>query len=155
MSAIQRPSSGFSFEQLNPGLTVKTYGRTITESDLVTFLGFSGLRMPLFLDAHWAEHEGPFGARIAPGFMTASISAGMLETVLGHEVLAGLAIEGLDFLAPVRLGDTIHTHVTVLERRLSSKPGRGIVTLELSVVNQRGATTLHYRSSVLLKTGSS
>lgn len=152
MSALHHSSTGYTFEQLTPGLIVETYGRTISEADLVTFLGFSGLRMPIFLDAHWAKNEGPFGERIAPGFMTASISAGMLETVLGHHVLAGLSMDKLEFPSPVRIGDTIRAQVSVLERRHSSKPGRGIVTLAVKVINQHGMATLQYRSAVLLKT---
>lgn len=146
---------GLTFEELVPGTSWETYGRTITEADLVTFLNFSGLRMPLFLNSHWAKTQGTFGERIAPGFMTASISAGMLESVLGHTVLAGLEMKELEFPSPVRIGDTIFTRVAVIDRRNTSKPGRGIVALEVTVINQDDQPALRYRTTVLVKTGSS
>jgi acyl dehydratase len=43
------------------------------------------------------------------------------------------------FLLPVLPGDTIHTVWTVREKRRSaSRPGTGIVILDLKVVNQSG-----------------
>ena len=44
------------------------------------------------------------------------------------------------FRAPVLAGDTVRATVAVTGKRRTSKPGRGIVDLELCVTNQRGET---------------
>jgi len=51
----------------------------------------------------------------------------------------------------VKFGDTVHTEMTVKERRESSKPGRGVVIFEASVKNQRGETVCSYEESVLVR----
>ena len=38
----------------------------------------------------------------------------------------------------MRPGDTISAVVTVLDKRLTKKPDRGVVTMQLDVLNQRG-----------------
>jgi len=53
-------------------------------------------------------------------------------------VIALVAIENAQFLAPVRPGDTIRTEVEVLEKRATSKPERGIVVFRDHVYNQDG-----------------
>ena len=68
------------------GQTIRSYSRTVTESDLVAFIGFTGMRMPIFIDREYAEQQGPYGARICPGFLTASVAGGMLESILGRNV---------------------------------------------------------------------
>jgi acyl dehydratase len=41
-------------------------------------------------------------------------------------------------MKPVRPGDTICAVVTVTDKRTTRKPDRGVVTLRLEVLNQRG-----------------
>jgi acyl dehydratase len=52
-------------------------------------------------------------------------------------VLALLEI-GWKFVKPVRPGDTISAVVTVLEKRPTRAPDRGVVTLQIDVLNQHG-----------------
>jgi acyl dehydratase len=41
----------------------------------------------------------------------------------------------LKFLEPVRSGDRLHERITILEKRLSSKPGRGIVKRLIELID--------------------
>ncbi|MFM1987154.1 MAG: hypothetical protein RJA99_111 [Pseudomonadota bacterium] len=139
------------YADFEPGAVFESHARTVTEADLVSFTGLAGIRLPIFVDDEHARHVGPHGGRIVPGFLTASLSGGMLESILGPDVLAGLAMDGFRFTVPVRPGDTLRARVTVLERRETRDPGRGVVSVQVEVGNQRGQTALTYRTSVLMR----
>lgn len=138
------------FSDFQPRETFETYARTVTEADLQTFLGLSGIKFPVFLDENFARDQTPFGGRIVPGFLTASITAGMMENVLGPDVLAGLGLDAFRFHAPVRPGDTIRSEITVNDTRETSDGERGIVSLDVKVINQKSETVLDYRATVLM-----
>ena len=42
------------------------------------------------------------------------------------------------FKGPIKIGDTIKVRMRVSDKKETSKPDRGIVTLQRSVLNQRG-----------------
>jgi len=138
-----------SFGDFEVGQVFTTYRRTVTETDLVNFVQFAGLKLPLFIDDEYAR-ASMHGGRIAPGFLIASISAGMVESVLGERTLAGLGMDGFRFTAVVRPGDTLGAEVTVKAKKETRDPGRGILTLEVAVTNQRAETVLRYEVTVLM-----
>jgi len=139
------------FADLVPGAVFESFRRTVTETDIVFFTGWAGLHLPVFLDDDYARGEGPFGTRIAPGFLTASLSAGMMENILGPDILAGLGMDELRFTTPVRPGDTLRVRLTVLERRQTKDPGRGVVKVGMQVLNQRDECPLAYRATVMMR----
>lgn len=139
------------FDSFEPGDVHVSYSRTLTETHLVNFTGLAGLQLPLFIDHVHARAQGPFGEPIAPGFLTASISAGMLESVLGSNTLAGLGMDNFRFRRPVRIGDTLHTEVKVLSKRQTREADRGVVTVEVAVLNQKDEPVLEYLTTVLMR----
>jgi acyl dehydratase len=52
--------------------------------------------------------------------------------------LALLGMDRIRWTAPVRLGDTVHTELTVREKKESSKPDRGVLVMDVVVRNQGG-----------------
>ena len=72
--------SNRSLDDLNPGDVFKSYGRTVTETDIVNFTCLAGLKLPIFINEEFAKKHTDFGGRICPGLLTASIAAGMMET---------------------------------------------------------------------------
>jgi acyl dehydratase len=87
-----------------------------------------------------AEEETPFGRRVAHGLLGLSFGVGLRSDVDRWQILAFLECRRR-FLAPLFPGDTIHCVYRVTERRASqSKPDRGVVTLDVGLVNQHGAT---------------
>ena len=138
-------------QNFHPGQVIRSYARTVTESDLVAFIGFTGMRMPIFIDREYAEKQGPYGERICPGFLTASVAAGMLESILGRNVIAGLGMDTLRFVTPVKIGDTLHAIIEIREARLTREPGRGMIRAFINTINQRGETALEFLASVLIK----
>ncbi len=139
------------FEDFDTGDVHVSYARTVTESHLVTFTAMAGLQLPLFIDHGHARANTPFGGPIAPGFLTASLSAGMLESVLGGNVIAGLGMDAFRFQQPVRVGDTLHAEVKVLEKKETRDPSRGVITFGIAVLNQGSEVALDYRATVLVR----
>jgi acyl dehydratase len=58
------------------------------------------------------------------------------------------------FLEPVRAGDRLHERITIIEKRQSSKPGRGIIKDRVEVINDRKDVALSVESTMLLATRS-
>ncbi len=124
------------FEEFVVGDTLHTRGRTIGEGDITLYAGLIGDWTPIHVDEHFAQTT-PFGTRIAHGTLTLSVAVGLMAQMkLFDGTVIGLISMTWSFSKPVKIGDTVYAHVTPLEKRLSSKPGRGIVKLEILVKNQ-------------------
>jgi acyl dehydratase len=140
---------GLAFDDIELEREYPTYARTITEADHSLFLGFARLTLPVFNDETYARTTA-IGSRMAPGFMTCSIVAGMMESVLGRSTLAGLSIDEMRFPNAVRIGDTIRARIRVTGKRALSDGERGLVTLAVRALNQRGEVVLQFQSRVIL-----
>ncbi|WP_143175644.1 FAS1-like dehydratase domain-containing protein [Cryptosporangium aurantiacum] len=126
------------------GLTFRTGRRTLTEADLVQFVGWAGFVEPLFLDAEHAAEAG-YAGRLVPGALVYSVAEGLVMQS-GAINGTGLAFLGMELTVkrPTFVGDTLYAVVRTLEVRPSSKPGRGVVRAEVSVLNQRDEEVLVY-----------
>lgn len=140
---------GLAFDDIEQGREYPTFSRTITEADHSLFLGLARLTLPIFNDETYARTTAT-GGRIAPGFMTCSIVAGMMESVLGRSTLAGLGMDEMRFPNPVRIGDTIRARIGVAEKRALSDGKRGMVTLQIKTLNQRDEIVLQFVAKVIL-----
>lgn len=141
------------FDEYEIGEKFESYGRTITETDIVNFTCFAGLKVPLFIDEEFCRKHTPYGGRIAPGFMTASIAAGMMEDILGPYTLAALSLDRFSFKSPVRPGDTIRSVITVEDKRDTSDGARGILKIRNQIFNQHQELTLEYFGTFLMRKG--
>ena len=131
------PRRGMYFEEFAPGQRIESTGRTVTETDIVTFAGLSGDFNQIHTDAEYSK-TSPFGQRVAHGLLGLSIASGLaVQTgVLEGTVIAFREIDAWKFIKPVHIGDTIHVVMQVLETRGLRKLGGGLVTIELDVLNQ-------------------
>lgn len=130
---------GLCWEDMEVGTAFRTSSRTITETDLVTFVNLGGFNEPLFYDAAHAA-AGGYSGRLVPGALVYVVAEGLiLQTNVLHGT--GLAFMAMEYTvkAPTYVGDTLHVVVTVTESRASSKAGRGVVTTRCGIVNQHGA----------------
>lgn len=137
------------FEDFEVGSRHQTYGRTITESDIVTFCCFAGYHTPLFIDEEFAKTTA-FKGRIAPSSLTMAISTAMTEALFRDTIIALKGVTDGQFLLPVRPGDTIRTEVEIVSKRETSKPDRGLVIFRDHVLNQHGAEVFRIDKIVLL-----
>lgn len=130
-----------------------SYGRTVTEADIVQFTNLAGLKLPIFIDAEYCRQHSPFGQRIAPGLMIQAFAAGMMEELIGPHTIAALGFGESRFTRPVLIGDTLRTHSAVASKRLTSTPGRGIIDIALRVTNQREEAVMEASYRLLMRAG--
>lgn len=141
------------FEQYEVGETFESYGRTVTETDLVTYTNLAGLKLPMFIDEEFSKKHSLFGTRVLPGLFTASLAAGMLEDILGKYTLAALGLDRFKFTAPVKIGDTLHTKITVEEKKDVKDGTRGVLAVRVEVVNQRDEVPLTFHGAFMMRKG--
>jgi acyl dehydratase len=83
---------------------------------------------------------------VVPAALSYTIIEGLLcQSTMQTTGLALLEVHK-KVLKPVIAGDTLHCEVEVIESRETSKGGRGIVTTENNIVNQKGETVITYRA---------
>ena len=143
---------GLDFEQHAVGAVYRTLARTVSETDIVTFVNLCGFTEPLFMDMEYVARESVFGRRAAPGALTFALSEGLImQTGLIHGT--GMAYLGgeIRVAAPVLEGDTIRVEIEVAEKRETKKPDRGIVTYRHRVLNQRGELVLEARVQRMIR----
>lgn len=103
---------GYYIEDLEPGMTA-SFGKTITDADILMFAGVSGDTNPVHLNEEFAGTT-PFKGRIAHGLLTASLISTAIGTRLPGPGCVYMS-QSLKFRAPVRAGDTVTARVTVME----------------------------------------
>ena len=127
--------------------------RTITEADIIQFAGLTGDWHPLHTDVEYAA-KTPFKERIAHGMLTLSIGMvlpfrlGPYSSFLPRSFMAFYGMENVRFTAPTKIGDTIHCEVEVTEITDKGK-GRGVLTSQNQIKNQRGEVLVSYVIKVL------
>ncbi len=143
MSPLPTSPRGMYFEEFEPGQKITTAGRTITESDIVTFAGFSGDYNQIHTDAVYSQ-SSPAGQRVAHGLLVLSIASGLtVQTgLMEGTVVFFREINEWKFIKPVFIGDTIHVDIEVLETKELRRTGTGLVTIQLDVRNQQAEVVM-------------
>ena len=137
-----------AFEEYELGHVRETFGRTITETDLVNFISCTGMLEAIFIDAEF--DGGAIAGRPVPGALTYTLIEGfILQTMIQGTGLAMLELHQ-KILHPVRVGDTIHARITVTEVRPTSAKGRAVVSSDIMVFNQHEIEVMHYSAKRLL-----
>jgi acyl dehydratase len=137
---------GFYWDDLTVGDEFRTLNRTITEPDIVNFIGVTGMVETMFTDLSFADHGGLIQGRVVPAACTYTMIEGLLcQATMQTTGLALLEVEK-KVLKPVFAGDTVHAEVEVTAIRPTSKGNRGIVTTQNNVMNQKGEMVITYRA---------
>jgi oxepin-CoA hydrolase/3-oxo-5,6-dehydrosuberyl-CoA semialdehyde dehydrogenase len=142
------------FEELEIGETLLTHRRTVTESDVVNFAGISGD----FFYAHMddlAARDSIFEKRVAHGYFVLSAAAGLFVDPAPGPVLANYGLEGLRFVKPVYIGDTIQVRLTCKQKTIKEdRDGQipqGVVHWDVEVTNQNAETVAVYTILTLVR----
>jgi acyl dehydratase len=143
---------GLYFEDLPVGRRFRTIGRTLTEADLVNFIGVTGITEVLFSNLEFLKQESDIKQRVVPAAMVYSFAEGLLvHCTMQHTGFAFLNME-LNVEGPTFAGDTIHVECEVVEsRRSASRPNRGLVRTRNRVVKQDGNIALTYTPLRMVK----
>jgi acyl dehydratase len=124
------------WEDFEIGQVFTTPRRTVTEADLMLFSAWSWDHHPLHTDQVFAE-ESMFHQRILHGQAGYAIASGLaMQTGL----TTALALLGItwNYRGAIFVGDTLTVTETVAEKRETRKPDRGIVVMQVNLLNQRG-----------------
>lgn len=91
---------------------VETFTKTISETDMILWVGLVGDLNPMHIDKVYAKTTR-FKDVIVPGLMV----AGLLSTVMTQSTFGNVySGQTLKFLKPVYVGDTITAVATVIEK---------------------------------------
>ena len=139
---------GFFWQDLQVGQRLRTFRRTVTETDLVNFIGTSGMLEVIFIDTTY--EGGAISGRPVPAALTYVLIEGFLaQTMIQGTGLALLEMQQ-KILAPVCVGDSIEAVVEVTGIRPTSRSGRAVVTSRIDVFNQHGTQVMSYTATRLL-----
>jgi 3-hydroxybutyryl-CoA dehydratase len=134
------------FDRLELGTGFRSRGRTITETDLVSFATLTGDFHPVHTDAEWAA-ESEFGSRIAHGALLISYCVGLVPFDPAY-VLALRGFERIAFKRPVRIGDTIRVEGEV-ESKKELDGATGMAVFGWKILNQRDETVALAKARVI------
>ena len=126
---------GKTIEELSVGQQAR-FSKTITETDIYLFAGVSGDFNPAHVDETFAAGTY-FKTRIAHGMLTASFISTIIGTMLPGPGSIYMS-QNINFLAPVKIGETVTAIAEVVEIISDKKR----VRLKTWCVNQAGTTVL-------------
>ena len=73
---LPRLGQGFGWQDLSLGQRLRTFRRTVTETDLVNFIGVTGMLEAIFIDA--ASEGGAIAGRPVPAALTYTLIEGFI-----------------------------------------------------------------------------
>ena len=151
MTVYERPFGRY-FEDFEIGDVYRHWpGKTITEYDDHLFCMITMNHHPLHTDAWFAQSQTDFGKNVVVGNLVYSVVLGMSVPDVSGSAIANLEVEELKHPRPTFHGDTIYAETRVLDKReSSSKPDRGIVTVEPKAYNQRSEEVCSFRRRVMV-----
>jgi len=141
LTAIPLTGRGKYWQELQVGEKVRTYKRTITETDLVNFISVTGMLEVIFIDTTYA---GAVAGRMVP----AALTYGMIEGFIFQSLIQGVGLAllrvSIEARAPTFVGDTIWATVETVAIKPTSKGNRAIIDSAVTVYNQAEAVVLTY-----------
>ncbi len=142
---------GFYWQDMPVGKSWRTFGRTVTEPDLVNFISCTGMLEVLFTNEIYRQTESAIKGRLVPGALVFSMAEGLV--IAGTIQGTGMAFLGMDLeiKGPTFVGDTISVVLEVTESRAASKGNRGLVRTRNTVVNQKGEPVMIYSPLRMMK----
>jgi len=126
-------------------------GKTITEYDDHLFCMITMNHHPLHTN-DWFAGQSVQGRNVVVGNLVYSLVLGMSVPDVSGAAIANLEVEELRHAKPTYHGDTIYAETRVLDKRLTSKGDRGIVTVETKGINQRGEEVCYFRRKIMVWT---
>jgi acyl dehydratase len=130
------------FEELSVGKTIELGPRDVSEAEIVEFASRYDPQ-PFHTDRESAT-AGRWGGLIASGWMTCSIAMELIVrgVLQDSESYGSPGVENVEWLHPVRPGDSLRLRVTVEESRVSSSKRTGIIVWRWELYNQRDIPVL-------------
>ncbi len=129
------------FEDYEIGYSRRTFGRTITEADIVLHAGHTGDFFPHHMDKEWCATQD-FKRRIAHGTLVFSVGIGLTASTINPHALS-YGYDKLRFIRPVHIGDTISVKAEITQKRDHPKRAtHGFVHEAIEITNQNNQVVL-------------
>jgi acyl dehydratase len=142
-----------AFDDLDVGFEVTTETRKVTEGDVLDFARLSGDHHPEHMDEAYGR-ASIHGERIAHGVLILAMATGEVnQTGLFERTTIGVLEMRVHFVKAVKFNDTVRSIARITGKRATSKPDRGIVTLGVTVLNQRNEAVLEGEWTLMVKRG--
>lgn len=138
------------FEEFNVGDVYETRGRTLTEADIMMYAGLCWDTQAEHTNAEFSK-RGPFGERIGQQQLGLLIAQGLIDSLrLTDGTLISVLRLGWNFFNPMKIHDTLHVKLSVIEKRELAVEGGGIITFEWETINQRKELVHRCQRTVLV-----
>lgn len=117
------------YEDFIPGDALTSPVRRITVEDIDAYAALTGEHHPVHMDEDFAREAG-FNGRIAHGLFSLALIEGLKSQmgVFERSVTASLGWTDIKFSAPLYPGEEVYLRLEFVEKRMTSKPGRGLAT---------------------------
>jgi 3-hydroxybutyryl-CoA dehydratase len=121
---------------------------TVTESHLVLGAGLFGDFNPLHVNEEFSRNSR-FGTRIMHGPFSAAMASASIGNFFGEATVAYLE-HNCRFTGPIKIGDTVTTRWTIIDKIDKPQAGGGIAVIEGKCINQKGEEVLIATGKILL-----
>lgn len=144
MSEYQLLGHGFYYQDWHEGYAFETLTRTVTETDVMNFVGMAGMTEELFTSREYLEEHTDFAGQLVPGALVFSLAEGLvIPATISRTGMAFLGCE-MNIAGPTFVGDTLRVRGKVVHIKPASKGNRALVRTENEVINQKGEIVLTY-----------
>ncbi|WP_210485111.1 MaoC family dehydratase [Microvirga antarctica] len=133
----------YAFEDFTPGLTLTMGPVSVSKDEIIAFATEFDPQ-PFHID-EIAAKDTFVGTLIASGWHTCALNMRLFadNVLLDSTGMGAPGIEGLQWLRPVKPGDTLRSRMRVTDQRPSkSRPTIGLVQFHFEMVNQRDEPVL-------------
>jgi len=122
------------YDEIQIGDTIQSRGRTVTETDVVSFCYLTGNWFEFHSNVEVAA-KTEYGQRLVQGGLVFSLIPGLVVWDARY-VIAFYGVDRLRLIRPVFIGDTVSARIRVAEKKVRDEAS-GKVTFQIEVVNQR------------------
>lgn len=139
------------YEDFIPGTVLTSSARRIVVEDIDAYAHLTGEDHPVHMEDAFAQEAG-FPGRITHGLFNLALIEG-LKARLGcfdRSVIASLGWTDIKFSAPLLPGEEVHLRLEFVDRRPTSKPGRGLATERGFLVKTDGTEVVRGDHMILL-----
>jgi len=133
-------------DEVNIGDVIPSRGRTVTETDVVSFCYLTGNWLEIHSNTEVAART-EYGQRVVQGSLVFAMIPGLV-TWDPQYTRAFYGVDSLRFLRPVFIGDTVRAHVVVGGKRIRDAD-TAVVTFDVEVTNQRDEVVQACKMSIL------
>lgn len=143
--------TGYFLEDFAQGQRFETTPVRLDEADIIAFA--RKYDPQIFHTDPEAAKDGPFGGLIASGHQTIGTAFAQFVQLglIVDSSMGGPGMDDIEWPAPVRPGDELHTEVEVIEvRRSRSKPDRGILRMQFTT-SVEGTVVSRYKTISMIR----